>query len=98
MAVFPRAIVWAVGVAEMERLAETLSVTPAVCVIGPDVPVIVKGYEPDATEGLVVTLRVVAPELETDSGVKEPVAPEGRPLTLKCTAPPKPASPVMVAV
>ena len=65
----------------------TTSVTGAVCVSVPSVPVMVSGYEPAATADVVVTAIVLVPDVVTVVGVKVALAPEGSPATLNETVP-----------
>jgi hypothetical protein len=64
--------------------------TGAVCEVVPLVPVIVRGYFPFATELVVLTVSVDAPDPVTMGGLKLSVAPVGCPLTLSATTPLKP--------
>ena len=67
--------------------AVTTSVTDAVCVSVPSVPVIVSGYEPAATADVVATAIVLVPDVVTVVGVKVALAPLGNPATLNETVP-----------
>lgn len=98
----PAATLCDAGAAEMAKSptigAVTTSVTDAVCVSVPSVPVIVSGYDPAATEAVVATAIVVVPDVVTVAGVKVAVAPFGKPATLNETVPVYPPEGETVAV
>jgi hypothetical protein len=64
----------------------------------PLVPVIVKGYVPDATFLLVFTVSTEVPELTTDVTLNLALANLGSPLSVSVTVPENPAPAVMVTV
>ena len=66
-----------------------VSVTGAVRVWSPLVPVIVNGKVPVGVVGLDVIVIVEEPDVVTDGGVKLAVAPAGSTLTLRATVPVK---------
>lgn len=78
----------------------TTSVTVAVWVRVPSVPLMVRVYEPAGVLLLVVTVIVEAGKLGGPDvvGLKEAVAPAGRPLALNVTVPLYPLNGVTVAV
>ena len=76
----------------------TTSVTIAVCVRLPLVPVMVTVELPAGVVLLVATVNVEVPAPLTDPGVKVAVAPAGKPLALSITAPLKPLMALTVAV
>ncbi len=78
--------------------AVTESVTPALCVRVPLVPVITSGEEPPGVVLLVVTVSVELPDPVTVAGEKVPTAPEGRPVTLSVTELLKPPTGATVVV
>jgi hypothetical protein len=75
----------------------TISVTEAVWLSVPLVPVIVNEKLPAGVVLAVVTVRVDEPEA-TEAGLKLAVAPVGNPLTLKLTVPVNPPEGVTVTV
>jgi len=76
----------------------TISVTVAVCVTLPLVPVIVNVELPAGVLPPVVTVNVELPAPVTVAGEKPAVAPVGNPLALSVTTPPKPFSAPTLAV
>ena len=74
------------------------SVTFAVRVTAPLVPVMVTGYVPTAAPLVVVIASVEDPLPETDAGVNVPVTPAGSPLALSTTLLLKPFSAPIVTV
>ena len=78
--------------------ALTTSVTVAVWLRLPLVPLIVSVYVPAVVVDLVATLKVEVPEPVTEVGLKVPVAPVGIPVTLRLTAELNPFVAPMVAV
>lgn len=68
----------------------TTSVTEAVWLSVPPVPVIVNRKLPVAVLFPVLTVNVDEPEPDTEVGLKLAVAPDGNPLTLKFTVPVNP--------
>src|SRR6185503_527940 len=68
-----------------------MSVTAAVGLWLPLVPVIVKRKLPAGVVRLDVTVSSEGPDVVTDGGVKVAVAPAGSPLTLKSTVPANPS-------
>jgi hypothetical protein len=68
----------------------TSSVTVAVCVSAPLVPVIVSVELPVGVLPVVVTVSVEVPDPLTEAGENDGVAPLGRPLTLRLTEPVNP--------
>jgi hypothetical protein len=75
-----------------------MSVTVALWVTPPLVPVMVRVNVPVEVEVVVAAVSVELPEVETEVGLKVPVAPVGRPLKLRFTVPVKPFTAAMVAV
>jgi hypothetical protein len=76
----------------------TVSVTVAVCVTLPLVPVIVNVDVPAGVLPVVVTVNVEVPAPVTVPGEKLAVAPVGNPLALSVTTPPNPFNDPMLAV
>jgi hypothetical protein len=76
----------------------TLSVTVAVCVSDPLVPLMVRTGLPAGVEADVVTVMVDVPEPVTEAGLKDAVAPAGKPVALRATTPVKPFCAPIVAV
>jgi hypothetical protein len=68
----------------------TVSVTPAVCVRVPLVPVMVTVELPVGVLAVVVMVRVELPPGVIDAGLNVGVAPAGRPVALKLTTPVNP--------
>lgn len=97
----PAVTVCEAGVADTAKSgatgAVTTSVTEAVCVVVPLVPVIVNGKVPVGVVLVVVTVSVELPEV-SGVGLNVPVAPAGSPLTVRSTDPVKPPVGVTVAV
>lgn len=85
------------GEPEMEKLF-TVSVTVALCVRLPSVPVIVRVYVPAGVDEAVVTFMVEEPAPVIEDGVKEAEAPAGNPLALSATLSLKPFCAVVVIV
>ena len=77
--------------------AVTTSVTEAVCVVVPLVPVMVNGKLPVGVVLLVVMVSVELPEV-SGVGLNVPLAPAGNPLTVRSTFPVNPPLGVTVAV
>jgi hypothetical protein len=75
-----------------------MSVTVAVWVWLPLVPVIVRRKLPVGVVRLEVTVSAEDPDVVTDGGVKFAVAPVGRSLTVKSTVPPNPSDGATVTV
>ncbi len=86
------------GVAAIEKGPTTTSVTVALWVTPPVMPLIVSWKLPVGVEAVVDTLSVVDPEVATEPGLKEAVAPVGSPVTLNATTPVNPVAGVTVAV
>ena len=82
-----------IAVVELAEL--TAKESPAVCVKGPVVAVIFKGYVPTAAVPT-DTVSVEEPEFVIDGGLNEADAPAGKPLTLRLTFPANPLPPVTV--
>jgi hypothetical protein len=76
----------------------TTSVTVAVCVTLPLVPVIVKVDVPTGVLPVVVTVNVEFPAPVTVAGEKPAVAPVGNPLAASVTTPPNPFNDPMLVV
>src|SRR5271165_1151542 len=76
----------------------TASVTPAVCVNAPLVPVMVTVDVPTGVVPLVLTVSVELPDPVTVAGTKFAVAPAGNPLALSVTTPLNPFNAPMFTV
>ena len=78
--------------------AIAVSVTVAVCVSDPAVPVMVIVELPGGVALVVVMVRVEVPDVVTDAGANVAVAPVGRPEAARLTAPVKPLRAPIVTV
>jgi hypothetical protein len=96
----PGVTVRELGEIESEKFggAFTTSVTVAVWLSAPLVPVIVSVKLPVGVLVVVVTVKVLLLEPVIEVGLNEPLAPLGSPLTPRLTVPLKPLSAVTVAV
>jgi hypothetical protein len=98
VALFPLVTVLLVGDSEIEKSPATISVTLALLVTGPLVPLIVRMYVPGGVDALVDTASVDEPEPVTELGVNDAVAPDGRPMTPRLATPVNPLIDATVAV